>query len=639
MMYTIRRWLVILLMTSQVVTAMAGDPDYNTAGIPAALKEKAHAVLRTGETVVHMADLKEVRVTYTYAITILDPQGADYAALSWGYDKLCELNAIKGTIYDANGKQIKKIRSSDLKDLPGTENGTFISDDRIKQYTCTYPVYPYTVEYEIEEKYNHSFMFPAWSPQPGMFCAVQQRKLIVNIPADYPLRHRAFHYPDKPVETTTGDRKTITWEVKDLPAREHERFAPDWWEQTTTVFLAPADMQLDRYKGNLQSWESMGRFVYQLTTGRDQLPDAVKQQVHALTDGLTSDAEKIKSLYRYFQQRTRYIGIQLGIGGWQPFDATSVMTKGYGDCKGLTNCMYALLKEAGIRSFYTLVRAGEEKQELIADFPRQAFNHAILCVPNGKDTTWLECTSQYVQPGYMGGFTGNRPVLLIDEAGGKLVRTPAYGMLQNQQIRKINAQIQPDGNVQMNCNTVYTGMQQDDLFASYHHQSKEAFLKDRRNAFDLPSYDIDQYKCTVLTNDLPAIEEDMQITARSYATVSGKRIFLQPNLLSKGGSLQDSKAAPRHSEIQLHYAFRDIDTVRITLPDGYSLEALPEPVAMQNAFGKYASQTKVEDRTILYIRTLERTAGRFPATDYDKLIALLVAEYRGDRNKIVLVKQ
>lgn len=51
------------------------------------------------------------------------------------------------------------------------------------------------------------------------------------------------------------------------------------------------------------------------------------------------------------QQNTRYISIQLGIGGWQPFDAEYVAQKKYGDCKALTNYMFSLLKEAALDQF------------------------------------------------------------------------------------------------------------------------------------------------------------------------------------------------------------------------------------------------------------------------------------------------
>ena len=64
------------------------------------------------------------------------------------------------------------------------------------------------------------------------------------------------------------------------------------------------------------------------------------------------------------QNNTRYISIQLGIGGWRPFEAAYVASKGYGDCKALSNYMYSLLKEAGILSYYTLVKAGAGEEDI-----------------------------------------------------------------------------------------------------------------------------------------------------------------------------------------------------------------------------------------------------------------------------------
>ncbi len=79
----------------------------------------------------------------------------------------------------------------------------------------------------------------------------------------------------------------------------------------------------------------------------------------------------------------------------------------------------------------------------------------------GKDSIWLECTSQSVSPGYMGTFTGGRKAILIDEDGGHIVQTPSYSAKDNTQCRVVNAQVGPDGNLDANVSTMYACVRQD----------------------------------------------------------------------------------------------------------------------------------------------------------------------------------
>jgi transglutaminase-like putative cysteine protease len=199
--------------------------------------------------------------------------------------------------------------------------------------------------------------------------------------------------------------------------------------------LAPGQFELLKYKGDMQSWKNIGLFIYKLNEGRDVLPEDKKATVKSLIEGEQDTYNKVQKLYAYMQQSTRYVANEYGIAGWQTFDAMNVATNGYGDCKGLTNYLKALLKEAGINSYVTLVYAGEDYYKIDEDFPANTFNHVILCVPQPKDTIWVECTSQQLPAGYLGSFTQGRKVLLTSEQGGFLCMTPSYDKSKNFIIR------------------------------------------------------------------------------------------------------------------------------------------------------------------------------------------------------------
>ena len=132
-----------------------------------------------------------------------------------------------------------------------------------------------------------------------------------------------------------------------------------------------------------------------LIKGRDIIDEATKLKVLDLVKDATSSLEKAKIVYQFMQNKTRYISVQVGIGGWEPIAADKVDKVGYGDCKGLTNYTKALLDVVGVTSYYTVVYA-QEKRDLDTNFASIQGNHVILNIPRKKKDIWLECTSQTI---------------------------------------------------------------------------------------------------------------------------------------------------------------------------------------------------------------------------------------------------
>lgn len=615
----------------------AQDGNYAVSKIPAALLVNSNVVKRFEELRFDVIDIGKARLYHKTAITILNEKGDDNANLEMGYDKLHSIESIEGRLYDQNGKKIQTLKKGDVRDISGTSEMSLAEDNRIKEFSFYHKSYPYTVEYETEVKYNYTLFYPRWIPQEDENYAVEYSRISVSCPPGIEFRYKAYNYPGLPVITTEKNNKVSTWEIRNLASIEEEYAAPYWLEITPSVCMAPVQFQVESYVGNMSTWQDFGKFVYALKSGRDQLPDNIRQTVHSLTDGITDTKKKIEVLYDFFQKNTRYISIQLGIGGWQPFDAKNVATNRYGDCKALSNYMYSLLKEAGVRSFYTLIKA-DARNFFIKDFPYSQFNHVILCVPVQKDTVWLECTSQTSPAGYLGHMTAERPVLLIDENGGTIVQTPKYGLKENLQVRNTLASIDEEGNLTANIITDYKALQQDKLHGIINNYSKDNVMEYLKSEIDLPNYDVIKYDYKEKRSSLPVITETLDITDKNYAQVSGSRLFVNPNIISKSHH-KIMTNNERKFEVVLNFEYRDVDTVQIKVPSGYKPESVPEPLSIKTKFGSYTTSVKLLDDKIIYYRSMEEYEGRFPASSYNDLVKFYDQVYKADRIKVVLVKK
>jgi transglutaminase-like putative cysteine protease len=621
-------------------SAFAQD-EYRAATIPATLREKADAVIRRHETVFVVKSPGEAVETIHTVVTVLKPAGDDQAELVVPYDKFDKVLNLEGTLYDAEGKVIKKLKKADIEDYSTYTDGNFSDDNRFKAARFPkQPNYPYTVEFRLESRSRNLMFYPAWYPQGGESEAVEQATFTVDMPRDLAFRFKSFNLPD-PVRTPADadGRTTCRWQVTNLPAREAEPQAPPTYELRPAVFTAPTEFEVQDYRGNLRTWNDLGLFYNALNVNRDVLPDAVRQQVADLTAGEKTTLGKVQKVYQFMQAQTRYVSIQLGIGGWQTIDAATVAERKYGDCKALVNYTKALLKAAGVPAQEALVRAGGSEPDILTDFPAFRFNHIVLCVPDGRDSLWLECTSQTNPTGYMSDFAGGRHALLMTPTGGKLVVTPTYRPTDNRQYRRVALTLTETGDATATATSVFTGLQHDDraeaLYRLTQAEQKSWLLKQIR----VPTFDLTAFGLTEQKSRVPAVTETLSLTIRKWATQSGTRLFLPLNVLSATSALT-SPEQPRVSPLVLgaDWDFVDTDTVTVKLPTGYRPEFMPEPTLIESKFGRYMAQTRLDADKLVYLRQWQMHRGRYPATDYTAWVDFRRKVNKADRAQIVLVK-
>jgi hypothetical protein len=532
---------------------------------------------------------------------------------------------------------MREIKNSEIKDRSLVSDFSLFEDSRAKYVEVFLNTYPYTIEYEWETEFDGLLFFPNWMPQEYPAVSVQNSEFKVIIPEKL-----NFRYKEKNLKTpvrieNSGDTKVFLWSAQNMPAFEPEQFSPRSRDFLPFVITAPDEFMIENRTGKLDTWKNFGGWIYQLNRNRNQLPVETKTKIQSLISGITDKKEIAKKLYEYMQSKTRYVGIQIGIGGLQPFEAKVVDKNGYGDCKALSNYMQALLEEAGIPSYYTLISGDEnENKNLLPDFPNAGFNHVILCIPYEKDTVFLECTNQKIPFGYIGNFTDDRDALLITPDGGQITHTTKYAQLENSQFRKADVTIEPTGNIKVKIRTTYAGLQYDNVSGLFD-LNIENQKKILYEGLTISNMNIESVAYTNEKNRLPKAIEQLGMSVNNYATVSNNRVFVTLNLLNKKTYIPPD-LKERRTNIFLKMAYYDADTIQYQLPEGYQIEYKPQPVQITSEFGEYQTNIIAANNTITYIRIIKMNEGLFPAEKYNELKDFYKKIVNSDKEKLVLLK-
>ncbi len=630
--------LVAVFLCTFIRISAQDDLSLQAVILDSVLTENANAIVRSEAVEIQINSVNSVTVKNKRVVTVLNKYGNGYADSREYYDPSTKIKKLEAIVYNSFGKEIKKYKKKDFMDRSTYDGYSLIGDNRMLYFEHTPIGYPYTLVYESEVEHKSSAFMKPWFPVVDYHISVENSSYKIVNPNKIPLRYNEKKFDGYPVQIDRGDQE-VSYVISKVPALEPEQKSPALKKLVPNAWVALKDFSLVDIKGSAVDWKSMGKWQYDnLVSGRDQLSAETVQKITTLVADATSNKEKAKRIYEYVQDKTRYISVQLGIGGWMPMQAQDVDRLGYGDCKALTNYTKALLDSQDIESYYTVVYAGKGKIDIDSEFASMQGNHAILNVPNGEEDIWLECTSQTAPFNFIGNFTDDRNVLVIKPEGGEIKRTKKYAPEENIMTTTATITLKADKSIEAEVTSVSKGLQYNKRYFIKQKPVKDQKLYykeywDYVNNLDVVSMQLNDDK-----NEI-SYTEKIKVSATSYMTKAGSRLLVIPNMFNRV-KRRMPKYEDRKTALVVPRGYVHTDEYIINIPEGYTLNSVPEKKELETIFGNYTYELeKLSESQLKFKRFLKMNDGTYPKEQYEEYREFMSRVRTMDKSKIVLKQQ
>jgi transglutaminase-like putative cysteine protease len=612
--------------------------NYSSLSIPDNLKENANSVILNQEIEIDITSSKSYTIKKYKVVKVFNEAGVKNIDASEHYDKSSKIKWLDATMYNAFGKEIKSYKQKDFKDQSVLDGYSVITDDRIVYLDIIPTEYPFTLIYYSEIIESNTAFLPFWNPIDDINESVLKSSIKINYVEG--LGFKLYETNIQNYSITKNEAvNSISYTLENAPALKYEELSPSFRKIVPKVNFALSKFHLKGVEGTATNWKDFGAWMYaDLLADTEEINSETIAKVKTLIGTESDPLKKAKIIYKFVQDKTRYVSVQLGIGGWKPMLAKDVDRLGYGDCKALSNYTRSLLKAFDVPSYYTVIYGGNEKNDIQNDFVAMQGNHVVLSIPNNNKLTFLECTNQVGPFGFEGDFTDDRYALIIKPEGGEIVKTNSYVDKDNSQKMKSSYTVSTNGNIQGEIEIKSKGIVYDN---TYMHETdsqekintyyKEIF----ENLVDL------KIKKTTFTNDKELIEfkEKLSVEASNYAVINDNSMIFPLNAFNQFSRIPQ-RYRTRNNPFEISRGFYDEDEIEITIPEHFVIDAQPSNFNIKDKFGEYKTEIIVSSPTkLVYKRSLLIKKGLYDKSEYENFRKFTEQIAKADNAKILLIKK
>ena len=417
---------------------------------------------------------------------------------------------------------------------------------------------------------------------------VRYRLVPLNFSASYGIMQGQAFQTNPTLKLTTEGGYTVV-SMENVPAHRDEPHAPSDWDTEPWMLIYygyPHPKDPDAY------WLPFGKGLAASTDQAMSPTPEIRRAVASLGLNQGTVDQKIAALVAFCRQKVKRVDADTateadrkGFGGNKTFTAALAAGRGTGyDRLGL---FVAMARAADLDARVTLLPWRDDVTLDRSLMLAQLMRGSIAAVRDGDRWRFVDPRSDFVPAGHIPWTAETVQVLIADPNALRWATTPPAPPEWSLRSRTGTFRVAEDGTLEGDVTAELSGHLAIGVRQGWHGMTQaayEAALKDAVTS-RLSGAEVSGARFENLDDLGQPYAERYHLKVAGYAQRTGSRLFVQPAVFQKGIAPEFPAAGRRHP-VSFNFAWKEVDRIRIDLPDGYQVEsANASPEASYRPYG------------------------------------------------------
>jgi transglutaminase-like putative cysteine protease len=562
--------ILLLAFASLFNVLTAQDINDETRGI---VRKQEISITLAGATLKVMEHNYE-KVLYSNAIN--KNRFADKSIYFSEFEKITSLEAY--TLYPYKNK-IKKAKVEEVSEKDVLQRGIFYGGFKRKNFVFPSVVNNATTVLQYDKSISEPRLINPFYFNSEL--ATDEVTYKVIAPTSVEVSYKLFGNNLAKIkfdERIEAGNKVYTWTYKNAARAQFEKNAPQrsYYHPHIAVYIKSYQVDGRRIKV-LGSVADLYQWYQELIKNINNSEGAkLKKIALEITHGISSEEEKVKTIYQWVQTNIKYIAFEDGLHGFIPREAEEILVKKYGDCKDMANILSEMLRAVDINAHLTWIGTRKKPYSYLELPTTVADNHMIATVRIDDQYVFLDATGSYIPYGFPSPMIQGKEALIgISENEHEIVKVPEISMQSNQINDDFFISLQ-SGNLIISGKTQLSGFQ--NLKFDYKYLSEGESKRDQLFSSFLGRGNEKIYDLNIehegIFNNNQNVELNYSFKIDDYYKEIGDKIYFKA-IFFKDLPGELVKLEERNYPIENEFKYINTSRFHIEVPNNYQVEHLP----------------------------------------------------------------